>query len=493
MFKKKYHGGLKLSLSLLFIMLLSMCSTCYASTTISQNEGEYIFKYLFTNHYINETITNLNGSTSNTTFSRISENNTYISDFITWFNNNNTLDISENTTFFYYRQINSTNGQILYGNYNNSKPGNSELPFLYIYFNNSSSLNFYAIDDSNQLLRHEIRAFDVTTTSNGFTYSSMRTTYTGTSLQASFYWRNKNIYWNSDYFANNAIMEKIPGVVSFSSTNAIYVNYNGRDFYNVPETRQLLTEYDDSYIPSEPDTSSSGDNQEIINTINDNTDRIIINNNINTDDIINSQNDNTDRIIDNQNENTEEIVSAINNSNENYWGSDEDLDGKDQEDFISNSVNSLVADVSGELHQNAVFQHLDTAENTFLDFFRNKQDESYYDLIISWDAISPVITMFDGSVTISDGQSIIAGDSINISQLCRENEQLGKIQQYIRIIFNFSCLIALLWQIYNLVLSTLGIDNPYLYEDADVVDAVNVDTGEVRTSYRTRKRIYKKR
>lgn len=100
--------------------------------------------------------------------------------------------------------------------------------------------------------------------------------------------------------------------------------------------------------------------------------------------------------------------------------------------------------------------------------------------------------MYGGSSVVSSSE-LISGDSINFSALCRNNETLSTIQQYIRIIFNFGTLIALLWQIYNLILSTLGIDNPYLYEDAQVTDVVNGDTGEVHSFYRTRRRIYKKR
>lgn len=49
--------------------------------------------------------------------------------------------------------------------------------------------------------------------------------------------------------------------------------------------------------------------------------------------------------------------------------------------------------------------------------------------------------------------------------MCRDNETLNYIRSVVRIIFNFSVALALIKNIYNLILSTLGVDNPYLYED----------------------------
>lgn len=72
--------------------------------------------------------------------------------------------------------------------------------------------------------------------------------------------------------------------------------------------------------------------------------------------------------------------------------------------------------------------------------------------------------------------------------MCREIPELGQLQALIRTIFNFGTAIAIIWQIYNLILSTLGIDNPYLYENEDIDTEIytDMDTGYSTTTYRAR-------
>lgn len=72
--------------------------------------------------------------------------------------------------------------------------------------------------------------------------------------------------------------------------------------------------------------------------------------------------------------------------------------------------------------------------------------------------------------------------------MCREIPELGQLQTLIRAIFNFGTSIAIIYQVYNLVLSTLGIDNPYLYEDGQEITTIDTDTGEYRQFYKKRRR-----
>lgn len=72
--------------------------------------------------------------------------------------------------------------------------------------------------------------------------------------------------------------------------------------------------------------------------------------------------------------------------------------------------------------------------------------------------------------------------------MCREIPELGQLQTLIRVIFNFGTAIAIIYQIYNLVLSTLGIDNPYLYEDDQEITTIDTDTGEYRQFLKRRRR-----
>lgn len=82
--------------------------------------------------------------------------------------------------------------------------------------------------------------------------------------------------------------------------------------------------------------------------------------------------------------------------------------------------------------------------------------------------------------------------------MCREIEELGTIRTYIRAIFNFTICAMLIKQIWNLILATLGIDNPYLYEDPEeehVSFGFDENTGtmtrNIRVGNRTWRRKYK--
>lgn len=186
------------------------------------------------------------------------------------------------------------------------------------------------------------------------------------------------------------------------------------------------------------------------------------------------------RVIDIQNQNIQATISAINNANSNYWGSGDDLDGDKQQDDISDNFNNIINSLSGDLSQNETFTAIENIENGFFDLFRNQQTETVYDLAFEWDNFE-----YNGVVLIPAG-------SINISQMCRDNVQLGYIQGIIRVVFNFEVAITLIYQIWNLILATLGIDNPYLYENYNAVEKLNLDSGEVHSYTYRRRRFLKK-
>lgn len=72
--------------------------------------------------------------------------------------------------------------------------------------------------------------------------------------------------------------------------------------------------------------------------------------------------------------------------------------------------------------------------------------------------------------------------------MCRNIPELGQLQDLIRIIFNFGTVVTIIWQIYNLILSTLGIDNPYLYEDGQEITNIDTETGEYKQYFRKRRK-----
>lgn len=156
---------------------------------------------------------------------------------------------------------------------------------------------------------------------------------------------------------------------------------------------------------------------------------------------------------------------------ENFWGSSEDITGDSQIDFSSGEVFSLIDEFSGDITSLGFFGVISEFEQKFEDIFNNR-DENNLDFIISWDNVD--ISLFG-----SDFRMIPSGD-INFSKYCRDFPILGNVQTTIRVIFNFFFGFNLLQYLYNLVLSTLGIDNPYLYENPEYFEEhilYDVNTG----------------
>lgn len=160
-----------------------------------------------------------------------------------------------------------------------------------------------------------------------------------------------------------------------------------------------------------------------------------------------------------------DIAGATTQGNKDYWGNSEDLNGENQEELIEDKVDELIENVSGDLNKNEIFGILQTYENKLFGSFTGQQDFK-----IAWNDIS-----YMGSVIIPKGE-------INFSKICRENETLGKVKTTVNIILGFLLLLNCIIYLYNLLLATLGIDNPYLYEKPEdktsVTYSTNMNTGK---------------
>lgn len=174
------------------------------------------------------------------------------------------------------------------------------------------------------------------------------------------------------------------------------------------------------------------------------------------------------------NENIQEsIQNGIVQGNTEYWGSSGDLNGEKQEELISGKVDELTEQISGDLAENEIFGILKTYEDKIFGSFIGEEDFK-----ISWNDVS-----YMNSVIIPKGE-------VNFSEMCRENETLANIKTTINIILGFFLLSNCVIYLYNLLLATLGIDNPYLYETPpEEVNTVTYDTNinsgvttEIKTS-----------
>lgn len=170
--------------------------------------------------------------------------------------------------------------------------------------------------------------------------------------------------------------------------------------------------------------------------------------------------------------------------NKDYWGEPNELNGETQETEIENAVNDLMESISGDMTQLQVYEQLSAVENGFLNFFTPNQNELFYDLKISWNDIK------------YQNKTIISAGEINFSKLCRDIEILGRIRTTLRAIINFWIVFALISQIWNLILATLGIDNPFLYENPDeesINYTIDENAGTITQTKRVRNLSTKKR
>lgn len=233
----------------------------------------------------------------------------------------------------------------------------------------------------------------------------------------------------------------------------------------------------DYYTPAIPSGDSSGDTG-TAGTITNNSGETT--GNINLQPIQNSLN--------NIEQNTTQIIKEIKNQNEEYWGSGDELTLENQSGEVTGIINEIYDNISGELSTNEAFQMIETAEQGVFNIFRyGENNPELLDFIISWDT------------TNYQGIKLISGDSINFSQMCREIETLGTVKSYINTIMCFWASWAIIKQIYNLILSTLGIDNRYLYEEQEeweptdtTTTTIDMATGEIVGEYYTKRRKVKK-
>lgn len=140
-------------------------------------------------------------------------------------------------------------------------------------------------------------------------------------------------------------------------------------------------------------------------------------------------------------------TAGVIQGNTDYWGSSGDLGGENQEELINNKIDELTDSLSGDLLENEIFGILQKYEDKIFGSFIGEED-----FVISWNDVS-----YMGSVLIPSGE-------VNFSKMCRDNEALGNVKNVVNIILTFTILMNLVIYLYNLLLATLGIDNPYLYE-----------------------------
>lgn len=289
--KKKYLGGLKVFLSLLFIMLLSMYSTCYAS--ISDDYLTYSLNQLKT----------FNGSYSSVLTHCIdvclTNKTELLSNLINFENQNNLTGLKDVNYSFFISSV-ERNSAGFYIVISNAGAGTNYLNFIELYNNYITAHE----NDNSKIYCYEIR---VGNTSNYIGY------YTPYILG----YGQLTSYTRSNYSINNDNDVLTMSTIACAGLPAVYWRYNFSSSGTVYPV--ILVDSQGNFIveelePEEPsgDSPSIDTTGTITNSSGDTTGTIDLSGiQQGIGNIQNQISGDTQKAIDNQNQNTETIVNTI--------------------------------------------------------------------------------------------------------------------------------------------------------------------------------------
>ena len=457
------------------IFFMSLILTSILGTTSQANVTQEYVEYTFT-HFKN-TISNAMSSFSGNAKEILNTLTEQDYNFYTTYINqvlkeNNLQNLTNHNMTSFISQYSSTDTRIYFIFSNTSSPNNVEnLNYIKVARKNDTEITINGNETNGKIYILELRISK--STHNKFQPINIYNDNT-TKLEIQYI---KSATLNSD----NTILTL--SNVACTNTQAIYYEIpftiSGTKIIGQGFIRGLTTDTDPGYFKVETTTPSgdssggnTGDNTGG-NTGTTNVDLSKVENGIK--DINNNIENIKDKIPTSEDIKNATTSGVINGNNE-YWGVSGELNGEKEQKEIKDIINGAMENVSGELSKNQVFKALESAEKGFFDLFKNKLEEQAYDLKFNWKK-----TEYQGATLLEDGE-------INISKMCREIPELGRLQFYIRLIFNFTVIINIIKQIYNLILATLGIDNPFLYEEGEQTTSIDTDTGEYKQYYRNKKR-----
>lgn len=455
-------------MSLILILILGTTS----QATISKEYMNYIWTNLENNtdfNNIGNYNTNFKSYLKQLTVEQKNSVKTKINQYLSA-NNLNYEDINLNTFLSYDAE---TTFVIYFVFSNNTAPNNNDLGYLEIKNDSYNTTRLY-IKDNDKIIKYLKITVAYYKNSLHFTlnnFAEINSNGISIKLGKTAYSENTEIFYSSN-------------ISCYKLTQVAYIGY---PITADNETTRFLRNYsayistnDGAYIPKEPDINSgdntggsTGGSSGGGNTGTTTVDLSKVENGIKD---INNNLKNIENKIPTSGDIKNSTTSGVIDANNQYWGTSGDLNGEKEQEEIKDIINGAMENVSGELSKNKVFKALENAEKGFFDLFKNKLEEQAYDLKFNWKK-----TEYEGATLLEDGE-------INISKMCREIPELARLQFYIRLIFNFTVIVNIIKQIYNLILATLGIDNPFLYEEGEQTTSIDTDTGEYKQYYRKRKR-----
>lgn len=432
------------------LMLLGLFSTCYAKTTLTDEEAEYLWNY-FTKDTFNNEVSNNNYNNFYYTSSSLKKYSVVdYKSFQSYFNSTNEFSIDEHTYFFALFDTNIL--YIYWWNFNNTISGT--LPYLYLHFNNDSdSVDIYAIDDNKNSTILKGGSLQV---KNFYTGNPVFTSYATNTISQNgktnvFKLNSKNFNVNNENYTNT--FNPISGLTNFAKLpiSVIYSNFDGVSYYGSPKSffyKNLFVIEPD--IPDEPsgDIGTGGTTGTITNPSGDTTGKVDLSG-------------------------IEQGIGAVKDAVNNVTNTI-----KDAFTFDSGDANEVMEDFKNT--DLGLSQDLYDLNNQFFDLFETQEMD---DFVISWDGVN-----------YQDIQLIPSGE-VNFSALCRENEQIGKVKEYITLFAIVGSSLTLLKVIWNMISQMLGLNETlmetdfgdakmYTYED----NSYDVDTRSYLDSKRYNRR-----
>lgn len=149
-------------------------------------------------------------------------------------------------------------------------------------------------------------------------------------------------------------------------------------------------------------------------------------------------------------------------------GPDAQTNTKNIIDSINDGFTSLFTIDSGdvdEIYNNALtyFPSGDSPVALYDIIFGSLDGNSSGDFIISWDNFNLIATISGGNVFYSG--DFIAGNSINFSKFCRENEQFFILKGYINSFTQFFFILGFLLVFYKCIMVMLGVSTDFINEE----------------------------
>lgn len=246
------------------------------------------------------------------------------------------------------------------------------------------------------------------------------------------------------------------------NSSQIYTYYGAGTAINIGSALYHSKNYyaDENYIdnqkPEEPETPSGDNSENTSGDNNGNTGNTQIDYSEKLDNINGTLNN-----IENKIPTSGDIQNSVAQGNKDYWGqpSGEELK-KEQEE----NINQIKEELTSNLENNEIMGALTTAEQGFIELLQGEPG----DFKISWNEVKYMDT------------KLIPSGEINFSKIARETESIGMIKTTLNIILSGFMALNILKYIYNLLLTTLGIDNPMIIDTSSENTTTVTETSKIK-------------